>query len=95
MKRYEGMFIIKPDMSEDDVKKTVTSIEEAIQKEKGKIEKCDKWARRKLAYPIRKYTEGDYYLCIFEAEPVSISVIESTYRLNENILRALITVEGS
>lgn len=90
MKRYEGMFILKPDMNKDELKKTEGSIEEAITKNGGKIENCQPWARRRLAYSIKKYNEGEYYLCNFEAEPNIISTLKASYRLNDNILRALI-----
>ena len=94
MKKYEGMFIIKPDMNKDDLEKTVSSIEETITKNGGKVENGQKWARRRLAYSIKKYMEGEYYLCEFEAEPKIISGLEASYKLNDNILRTLITVKG-
>jgi small subunit ribosomal protein S6 len=93
MRNYEGMFIVKPDMSKEDLEKTVGSIEEVIAKHGGKVGSCQKWARRRLAYTIKKHTEGEYYLCEFEAEPRGITAMENSYRLNENILRTLITVK--
>ncbi len=93
MKKYEGMFIIKPGMADEDAKKAVDSIGETITKNGGKIERCEKWASRRLAYPIKKFYEGEYHLCVFEAEPKSITSLKGTYRLNEDILRVLITVK--
>lgn len=92
MRKYEGMFIIKPDMNKEELEKTVGSIEGTVTKNGGRIEKCEKWARRRLGYSIKKYIEGEYYLCEFEADPKGISAMENSYRLNENILRVLITV---
>ncbi|MDB4349604.1 30S ribosomal protein S6 [Omnitrophica bacterium] len=92
-RRYEGMFIIKPDMNEEELNKTVGSIEGTIVKNGGKVENSQKWARRQLAYGIKKYKEGEYYLFDFEAEPKSILAMEDVYRLNENILRTLITAK--
>lgn len=93
MKRYEGMFIIKPHMNQDELDRTVSSLEETIKKNGGKVEACQKWAARPLAYSIKKYAEGEYYLCDFLADPKSISSMEKSYRLNENILRFLITAK--
>ena len=93
MRRYEGMFIVKPNMNKDELDKTVGSIENTIAKNGGKVESCQKWARRRLAYNIKKFMEGEFYLCEFMAEPKSIVTIENAYRLNENVLRALITVK--
>lgn len=95
MRRYEAMIIVKPDMADEDLKKTLGSIEEAITKNEGKVQKCDKWARRRLAYSIKRHVEGDYYLCEFEAEPKAISPIESAYKLNDNIIRTLVIVKSS
>jgi len=91
MKKYEGMFILKPDIAQEGLDKAAGAIEAAITKSGGKVENCAKWARRKLAYPVKKHVEGEYYLCNFEAEPNSIIDIEGIYRLNESILRVLIT----
>ena len=93
MKRYEGMFIVKPDMNEDELKKTVDFIEETIARNGGRVTTCEKWARRRLAYSIKKYMEGEYYLCQFEAPTEAILGMEDAYKLNDNILRILITVK--
>ena len=93
MKKYEGMFIVKPDMNKEELDNTVKAIENTIVKHEGRVERCQKWAERRLSYSIKKYTEGKYYLCDFEAEPKSISGLKNDYRLNENILRVLITVK--
>lgn len=94
MRRYEGMFIIKPDMNKEELKKTLDSIEDTIAKNGGRIEKCQRWAGRRLGYTVKKFEEGEYYLCDFEAEPKTVSALEGAYRLNDNILRTLITVKG-
>jgi len=93
MRRYEGMFIIKPDMNDEDRDKTVASIRDAILKNGGNVTDAGKWATRQLAYPVKKYREGEYHLFQFEAEPKSIPVLEGAYRLNDNILRTLIIVK--
>lgn len=93
MKKYEGMFIIKPDMNKEQLETTVKFIEDTITTNDGKVEKCQQWAKRRLAYSIKRYLEGEYYICDFEAEPKSISTLNAAYRLNDNILRILITVK--
>jgi len=93
MRRYEGMFIIKPDMNKEDLEKMVDSIGSTIEKNGGKVSAARKWASRQLAYSVKKYKEGEYYLFEFEAEPKKIIAMESAYGLNENILRTLITVK--
>jgi len=93
MKNYEGMFIIKPDMAKDELDKTLKVLQDTITKGGGKVANCQPWGRRKLAYVVKKHVEGEYYLCDFEAEPKNILSMENAYRLNEDILRVLITVK--
>ncbi|MFH1752832.1 MAG: 30S ribosomal protein S6 [Candidatus Omnitrophota bacterium] len=93
MRKYEGMFIAKPDMSKEDLENTVNSMASTIEKNGGKVLSTQKWATRQLAYTIKKYKEGEYYLLVFEAEPNKVLSMENAYKLNENLLRTMITVK--
>ncbi|MBI3991459.1 MAG: 30S ribosomal protein S6 [Candidatus Omnitrophica bacterium] len=90
MKKYEGMFIIRPDLSEDEKKTLFNQISEAVTKNNGSVSGASVWSeKRKLFFPIKRYREGVYYLLNFTAVPTSIKDINRAYRLNENILRVL------
>jgi small subunit ribosomal protein S6 len=92
MKKYEAMFIIKPDLSEDDKKTLLNQISEAVTKNSGSVTSGAVWSeKRKLFFPIKRCREGVYYLLSFTAEPKSITDINHAYMLNENILRVLIS----
>lgn len=92
MKSYEAMFIVNPDLNEDTKKDLFTKIKDAITKNNGKVVSADIWSeKRKLYFTIKKCKEGIYYLVNFNANPQSISNITHEYKLNENILRVLIT----
>ncbi|PIP20608.1 MAG: 30S ribosomal protein S6 [Candidatus Omnitrophica bacterium CG23_combo_of_CG06-09_8_20_14_all_40_11] len=92
MKKYEAMFIIKPDLSEDEKKTLFNQIGEAVAKNNGNVSGGSIWSeKRKLYFPIKRYREGIYYLLQFTTEPKSITDINHAYKLNENILRVLIT----
>lgn len=92
MNKYEGMFIIKPDLSEEDRKTLLGQINDAVSKNNGKVSSGSIWSeRKKLYFPIKKYREGVYYLLQFDAGPLTIKDINQVYGLNENILRVLIT----
>ena len=90
MKEYEALFIIDPD-KEESLKEITGSITEAITKSRGKINKEENWGKQKLAYIIRKYRDGIYYKLNFSIEPSEISRLNSSYKLNANILRVMIT----
>jgi small subunit ribosomal protein S6 len=92
MKKYEAMFIIKPDLSEDERKTLLTQIGDQITKNDGNVGQSSIWAeRKKLYFPIKKCREGTYYLLNFTLNAVSIDKIRQAYTLNENILRFLIS----
>jgi len=92
MNKYEAMFIVKPDLSEDERKILFNQVTEAVTKNKGEVATGAVWAeRRKLFFPIKKQHEGLYYLLNFSLPPLAVKDIRHAYSLNENILRVLIT----
>jgi len=92
MKKYEAMLIIKPDLSEDEKKTLFEQISDAVTKNNGNVSAGSVWSeKRKLYFPIKRYREGIYYLLNFTTEPKSITDINHAYKLNENILRVLVT----
>lgn len=92
MKKYETMFILKPDLSEEERKTLFSQINDAVAKNNGSVSGGVVWAeRRKLYFPIKKYREGLYYLLNFSVAPKAVKDIQGAYRLNENILRVLTT----
>lgn len=91
MKSYEGMFLLKPDLTKDNLDKTVKQLQEVIEKQKGSSDEVKEWGKQRLSYPIKKYNEAVYYLVKFNIDPESISKIKRSFSLNESILRAMIT----
>lgn len=92
MNKYEAMFIIKPDLSEEEKKTLFNQISDTVVKNNGSASGGSIWSeKRKLYFPIKKYQDGIYYLMNFSTPSEAISKIRHTYKLNENILRVLIT----
>lgn len=92
MNKYEAMFIVKPDMSEEEKKTLFGQINDSIAKNEGKVTQASVWSeKKKLYFPIKKCHEGLYYLINFTIAPAFIKDIRQAYGINENILRVLIT----
>ena len=92
MNKYEAMFIIKPELSEEEKKTLFAQIAEAITKYGGEVTTAAVWSeRRKFFFPIKKHLEGVYYLAAFNLPPLAVKDIRHAYNLNENILRVLIS----
>jgi len=95
MNKYEAMFIVKPDLSEEDKKTLFGQIQETIVKNEGKVLTADIWSeKRKLTFTLKKNQEGVYYLVNFNLPTEAITKIKYTFKLNENILRVMILAVG-
>ena len=93
MKKYEGVFIVKPDMNKDDQGKIAEVIKASITKNGGKLTTSEIWGKRRLTHPIKGHKEGDFHRVEFEIDPKSISDLKQAYRLNEDIIREIIIVK--
>ena len=67
MKNYEIMFIVKPTLSEEDIKKVVKNFQDVITNNGGKITETVEMGQRELAYEIKKFKSGYYYVITLEA----------------------------
>ncbi len=91
MNAYEGLFILKPDLKEDEAKNACKAISDTVTKNGGTISKEEVWGKRLLAYPVNKFKEGYYYKLNFTSPSSAIAKNEAVYKLNGDILRAMIT----
>lgn len=90
MTNYEIMFIVKPDLEEATIKKEAESLKKVLTDAKCKITEEKTMGQKELAYEIKKYKNGYYFLYVVEATNEAISEFDRLARLNENILRHLI-----
>ena len=91
MENYESLFIIKPDIKEEEIKGVLKAITESLVKNGGTVKKEENWGKKQLAYPVKKFKEGFYYKLEFTAPTNLIAKLEESYRLNADILRTMIT----
>lgn len=94
MNKYEGIVILKGDLTEKELEEEYTKVEDAIKKHEGKIEKSERWGKKKLAYTIEKFRDGFFLFLIFEAMPKSIELLIKLFKLNNKILRVQIIRRG-
>jgi small subunit ribosomal protein S6 len=84
------VLVFKPDLGERDVPAAVERVSGMISTNGGEVSKVDVWGRRKLAYPIKRFTEGDYVLTQFALQPEKVRDLESGLKLNEDVIRHLV-----
>ena len=87
MRKYETIFILQPELSEDDIKSVTTKAQDVISSYKGECFRMDDWGIRKLAYPIKKSARGRYYYIRFDGNSALIAELERRLRLDEKVLR--------
>ena len=90
---YETMFIVNPQLSEDDTKAIVEKFT-ALMAENGEIEQVNEWGKRRLAYPINDLMEGYYVLVNHKADTQFIRELTRLFNINENIMRAMTTTRA-
>ena len=90
MKKYEIMFIVRPDMEEAEIKKTAESIKKVLTDKKAKVLEEKAMGQRELAYEINKFNTGYYYLYVVEASSEAEQEFNRVARINENILRSIV-----
>jgi len=84
---YEGMYILRPTLSEDAREKALKKVLSFIENLGGTYEKTIEWGRKKMAYEIKGCREGYYYLLFFKLPTSSIDEIIHENHLNEDLLR--------
>ena len=91
--KYETVFVLNPELSEDDTKALVEKFTGLISTH-GTIEKTDEWGKRKLAYPINYETEGYYVLINFACEESFPAELDRVINITDGVLRSLIVAKG-
>ncbi len=91
MNNYEGLFVVSSNLNKEGLDKTASYLKEQVVKYKGTVEKIEDLGKKRLSYRLNKQREGQYYLLNFKAEPQTIKELEHAYKLNDSILRVLIT----
>jgi small subunit ribosomal protein S6 len=87
MPLYENTFIIRQDVSSNEVNKITEEFSNLITDNDGKILKTEQWGLRNLAYKIKKNKKGHYVMLGIEASDNCIKELERRMKINENILK--------
>lgn len=90
LRDYELVLIIKPDVAEEALEATLDNLGKYITETGGTVSNIDRWGKKKLAYPINHFLEGQYVLTQFKMSPASGKQMEANIRISEDILRHLL-----
>lgn len=87
MRRYETVFIVPVDLSNDEVVGLIERYRMVIISMKGVVVKIEKWGQRKLAYQIKKQTKGYYILIDFACVSAVVTELERKFKIDDSILK--------
>ena len=86
MNKYESIIIVNPNVDEAGLKALEEKFTGLIN-ENGKVESVENMGKKKLAYEIKKQSEGYYVVYTFEANPEFIKELERIYRITDSIMK--------
>jgi small subunit ribosomal protein S6 len=89
MRTYEVLFILSPQVAEEEAKATVDEFRTVAEKAGAHFKNEEAWGRRRLAYPIQKFTEGNYHLFVLESDS-SMAELDRRMRNSDRIIRHII-----
>ncbi len=81
------MFIVRPDAAEEDIDKLIAGFSDNVVKGGGVVKTVEKMGRRKLAYTVRKFNDGNYVLLTIEANGAVVLELERRLRVTEPVIK--------
>ena len=84
---YEVMFIVRPDVAEEDADKLIAGFTATVTDGGGAVKTVEKMGRRKLAYMVRKFNDGNYVLLTIEANGAVVLELERRLRVTEPVIK--------
>ncbi len=95
MRVYETTFILSPQADDAAFDRQIKAVSELINRYQGKVLEEDRWGVRRLAYAIKKFTQGYYTRLVFEGNSTLLKELDRFYRLEEPYIRNLtVSFEG-
>src|SRR5579863_1009908 len=86
---YELMFIVRPDMTEEDLDKLISTLQSVVPPSGGTVQKVEKMGKRRLAYTVRRFHDGIYVLMVVEGGGPAIHELERRLRVTEPVIKFL------
>ena len=92
---YEMVLIISPELADEALEARIESISQFITGREGVVSGVERWGKKKLAYPVGRYIEGNYVLTRFQMSSAKCRELEASLTISEEILRHLLIRVGS
>lgn len=93
MRQYKGMYIIRPDLTEEQTKNVVAEVNQLFADNNATVLKVDEWGLKDLAYEINDFKKGYYVVFDVNAEPEAVQEFNRIANIREDIIRHIIVRE--
>ena len=90
LRDYELILVISPEIAEEGFEAAIGNVSQFITGKGGIISDIERWGKRRLAYPIRHFVEGNYVLTKFKLAPALGKELGANLRISEEVLRHLL-----
>ena len=90
MSTYEVITVVRPDLDEEALNAVIERVQQRIAEVGGDVTSTDRWGKRRIAYPIRKYRDGYYIMTVFSLASGQVARLRQTLGLNEDLLRFVV-----
>lgn len=84
---YEVLFIADPNLGEAELDALAAQVQGYVEKEGGRIQRVEKWGKKRLAYVVKKQREGNYVLLVIEGGTALVKELERRLRVTDGVLR--------
>src|ERR1700739_3450299 len=86
---YELMFMVRPDMTDEDLDKLISTLQSVVPTAGGTVQKVEKMGKRRLAYAVRRFHDGIYVLLVVAGGGPVIHELERALRVTEPVIKFL------
>lgn len=90
MRRYEVVFVLAPNLTEEEVQAQISTFSSSAEEMGAKILQVDEWGKRRLAFPVKKFSDGIYVCITLEEEAAkAVAELERRFKVAESVIRFL------
>jgi len=89
MRKYEIIFVVRPDVNDEELEKLVTQMQGVVTGAGGTIEKVEKLGRRRLAYRVARQREGLFVLFVLDGTGDTVKELERRLKVTDAVIKYL------
>ena len=89
MTEYETLFILQPNLSEEEAEAVIKSFEQVLADQKATLVKSERWGKKRLAYRVRRFWEAYYVFFEYVAENTALVELERRLRIHDHVIKYL------